>query len=58
MHDNDWNEYKNLFIDFKKNTEGKLLEHDKKLDRINEDNEKILLQFDKIVEKTQKTPSE
>lgn len=31
---NDWNEYKYLILDFKKNTEGKLDSHDQKLDRI------------------------
>jgi len=31
---NDWNEYKNLFLDFKENTEKRLDVHDKKLDRL------------------------
>jgi hypothetical protein len=31
---NDWNEYKNLVLDFKTNTEKKLDSHDQKLDRI------------------------
>jgi len=31
---NDWNEYKNLVLDFKQSTEKKLDVHDQKLDRI------------------------